>query len=50
LISTLEETLRIQQEGRARRFQAEQELATMENELKQKLMNLKGPGPDAGAS
>lgn len=50
LISTLEETLRIQQEGRARRFQAEQELATMENELKQKLMNLKGPGPGAGAS
>ncbi|WP_342399286.1 toxic anion resistance protein [Weizmannia sp. FSL W8-0676] len=48
LISTLEETLRIQQEGRSRRFQAEQELATMENELKQKLMNLKGP--DAGAS
>ncbi|MDL5040954.1 toxic anion resistance protein [Heyndrickxia coagulans] len=48
LISTLEETLRIQQEGRSRRFQAEQELATMENELKQKLMNLKGP--DAGTS
>ncbi|GER66097.1 toxic anion resistance protein [Weizmannia acidilactici] len=41
LISTLEETLRIQQEGRARRVQVEQELVTMENELKQKLMNLK---------
>ncbi|WP_100331200.1 toxic anion resistance protein [Bacillus xiapuensis] len=41
LISTLEETLRIQQEGRAKRKQAEQELSSMENELKQKLMNLK---------
>ncbi|MDH5160024.1 toxic anion resistance protein [Heyndrickxia oleronia] len=41
LVSTLEETLRIQQEGRAKRYQAEQELMTMENELKQKLLNLK---------
>jgi uncharacterized protein YaaN involved in tellurite resistance len=41
LVTTLEETLRIQQEGRAKRYQAEQELATMENELKQKLLNLK---------
>ncbi|MEK4029764.1 MULTISPECIES: toxic anion resistance protein [Bacillaceae] len=41
LISTLEETLRIQQEGRAKRKQAEQELSSMENELKQKLLNLK---------
>jgi len=41
LVSTLEETLRIQQEGRAKRYQAEQELITMENELKQKLLNLK---------
>lgn len=37
LISTIEETLKIQQEGRAKREQAEQELVTMENELKQKL-------------
>lgn len=41
LISTLEEVLRIQQEGRAKRYQVEQELSTMENELKQKLLNLK---------
>ncbi|MFK2826690.1 toxic anion resistance protein [Bacillus sp. B190/17] len=41
LISTLEETLRIQQEGRTKRRQAEQELSSMENELKQKLLNLK---------
>jgi uncharacterized protein YaaN involved in tellurite resistance len=41
LISTLEETIKIQQEGRAKRAQAEQELLTMENELKQKLLNLR---------
>ncbi|MBE6182926.1 toxic anion resistance protein [Heyndrickxia ginsengihumi] len=41
LIATLEETIRIQQDGRAKRYQAEQELATMENELKQKLLDLK---------
>ena len=41
LISTLEETLRIQSEGRPKRHQAEQELISMENELKQKLLNLK---------
>ena len=41
LVSTLEETLRIQSEGRTKRRQAEQELISMENELKQKLFNLK---------
>lgn len=41
LVSTLEETLRIQAEGRTKRHQAEQELISMENELKQKLLNLK---------
>lgn len=42
LISTLEETLRIQEEGRHKRRHAEQELAAMENELKQKLLEIKG--------
>ena len=42
LISTLEETMQIQQEGRLKRRQAEQELASMENELKQKLLDMKG--------
>ncbi|MET1176802.1 toxic anion resistance protein [Peribacillus simplex] len=42
LISTLEETMRIQEEGRHKRRQAERELATMENELKQKLLEIKG--------
>ncbi|MBB6446382.1 toxic anion resistance protein [Bacillus benzoevorans] len=41
LVSTLEETLRIQAEGRTKRHQAEQELISMEQELKQKLLNLK---------
>lgn len=42
LISTLEETMKIQQEGRDKRRQAEQELTSMENELKQKLLEIKG--------
>ncbi|WAA09259.1 toxic anion resistance protein [Fervidibacillus albus] len=41
LITTLEETLKIQAEGRAKRYQAEQELITMEDQLKQKLLDLK---------
>jgi len=42
LITTLEETMRIQQEGRSKRRQAEHELANMENELRQKLLEIKG--------
>ncbi|MBS4191922.1 toxic anion resistance protein [Bacillus sp. FJAT-49705] len=41
LISTLEETLKIQEEGRHKRRMAEQELATMENDLRQKLLEIK---------
>jgi uncharacterized protein YaaN involved in tellurite resistance len=44
LVTTLEETLRIQAEGRTKRQQAEQELVSMENELKQKLLNLRNNG------
>ncbi|XQY91557.1 toxic anion resistance protein [Metabacillus sp. HB246100] len=40
LVSTLEETLRIQAEGRAKRLQAEQDLATMETDLKKKLAGM----------
>ncbi|WP_368658003.1 toxic anion resistance protein [Metabacillus halosaccharovorans] len=40
LISTLEETLRIQAEGRAKRLQAEQDLALMETDLKKKLAGM----------
>ncbi|KAB2331141.1 toxic anion resistance protein [Cytobacillus depressus] len=42
LISTLEETLKIQEEGRHKRRLAEQELASMENDLRQKLLEIKG--------
>ncbi|KON85589.1 tellurite resistance protein TelA [Sporosarcina globispora] len=42
LISTLEETLRIQEEGRNKRRQAEHDLASMENDLRQKLLEIKG--------
>ena len=38
LIETLEETLKIQQEGRARRRKAEVELTNMEEDLRQKLL------------
>lgn len=41
LISTLEETIAIQEEGRAKRRQAEQEFMTLGNELKQRLLQLK---------
>ena len=41
LIITLEETLKIQQEGREKRAQVEVELKTMENDIKNKLMDLK---------
>jgi len=41
LISTLEETLRIQQEGHTHRMQAEAELGTLEGDLKKKLLQLK---------
>ncbi|MDZ5471898.1 toxic anion resistance protein [Bacillus sp. 31A1R] len=41
LVTTLQETLRIQEEGRNKRRLAEQDMAAMENELRQKLLNLK---------
>ena len=40
LIETLEETLKIQQEGRIKRKEAEKELSLMENDLKVKLLNI----------
>lgn len=41
LVSTIEETIQIQTEGRSKRNQAEQELKGMEEELKQKLLELR---------
>ena len=42
LISTLEEVRQIQDEGRARRRNAEVELSAIESELRQKLLDMKG--------
>lgn len=42
LISTLEEVSQIQNDGRVRRAQAEEELGRIEGELKQKLLEMKG--------
>jgi uncharacterized protein YaaN involved in tellurite resistance len=42
LIATLEETIRIQEEGHARRVQAEGELLRLQNDLRQKLVELRG--------
>jgi len=42
LIATLDEVRQIQDDGRARRAQAEEELGRIEGELKQKLLEMKG--------
>ena len=42
LIATLDEFRQIQDDGRARRAQAEEELGRIEGELKQKLLDMKG--------
>lgn len=41
LITTLDEVLKIQQEGRVKRAAAENELRSMENQLKQKLLEIR---------
>ena len=42
LISTFDEVMKIQQEGREKRAQAELEMSRMENELKEKLLEVRG--------
>ena len=42
LISTLDEVMNIQKEGRQKRAEAEAELQNMENELKKKLLQIQG--------
>lgn len=42
LISTLDEVMKIQQEGRQKRREAEQEMLRLENELKGKMLQLQG--------
>ena len=42
LISTIEETIQIQKEGKEKRQAAEVELGRIENELKNKLLEIRG--------
>ena len=42
LISTLDEVLQIQNDGRTKRHEAEAELSRIENELKNKLLEMRG--------
>lgn len=42
LITTLDEVMRIQEEGRAKRMEAEAEMQRMEGELKNKLLEIRG--------
>ena len=42
LISTLDEVMHIQQEGREKRRAAEAEMLKLENDLKQKLLQIQG--------
>jgi uncharacterized protein YaaN involved in tellurite resistance len=41
LIATIDETLKIQADGRTKRAQAEQEMIKIEKDLKEKLVSLK---------
>jgi uncharacterized protein YaaN involved in tellurite resistance len=45
LVATLEETISIQEEGRARRLEAESEIGQLQTELRQKLLELRGVAP-----
>ena len=45
LIATLEETIRIQDEGRQKRLQAEGEIAQLQGDLRHKLIELRGQVP-----
>ena len=47
-IATLEETIRIQEEGRAKRFEAEGEIGRLQVELRQKLIELRAQAPQIG--
>jgi uncharacterized protein YaaN involved in tellurite resistance len=46
LVTTLEETIRIQDEGHQTRLQAEDELARLQTDLRQKLVELRGTQAD----
>ena len=50
LVATLEETIRIQEDGRARRVEVEGEIGRLQTELRQKLLELRAGSPQLGAS
>jgi uncharacterized protein YaaN involved in tellurite resistance len=50
LVATLEETIRIQEEGRARRLEAEGEIGQLQADLRQKLIELRGQAPQLETS
>jgi uncharacterized protein YaaN involved in tellurite resistance len=49
LVATLEDTIRIQEDGHARRVEAEGEIGRMQSELRQKLIELRAQAPQIGA-
>ena len=48
LVATLEDTIRIQEEGRAKRVEAEGEIGRLQVELRQKLIELRSQAPQIG--
>jgi len=50
LVATLEETISIQEEGRARRLEAEGEIGRLQTELRQKLIELRAQAPQIGGA
>lgn len=50
LVATLEETIRIQEDGRTRRIEVEGEIGRLQTELRQKLLELRAGSPQLGAS
>ncbi|HEY5386724.1 MAG TPA: toxic anion resistance protein [Thermoleophilia bacterium] len=50
LVATLEETIRIQEDGRAKRIEAEGEIGRLQVELRQKLIELRAQTPQLGAA
>ena len=48
LVATLEETIRIQEDGRARRLEAESEIGRLQVDLRQKLIELRAQAPQIG--
>ncbi len=49
LVATLEETIKIQEEGRTKRLEAEGEIGRLQAELRQKLLELRAQAPQLGA-